>query len=258
MNHTCPFLAACLLFASACSAPSASISPAYGSFGLEGEFAATEAGASTSSSMDSLGLDEDTGGFSPRADLAFLGFDLSISALTTSVDGNGTAEGDIVIDGTTISGGANVDTDVSINTFSTVITWDLVPTGIVDFGLGVGVTIISLDMEMEETATGTSIDTDETIPIPVVAARGSVDIGDFEIQGTIGYTNLSVGDTDVTFLDYDFALMYHLFGGSTRGSSNIAIGYRGFDFDAQYDDGDSTIDADFTLQGPYVGLSISF
>ena len=53
-------------------------------------------------------------------------------------------------------------------------------------------------------------------------------------------------------------LMYHLFGGSSRGASNLAIGYRGFDFDAEYDDGDSTVDADFTLQGPYVGLSISF
>lgn len=258
MHHACPFLAACLFLASACSAPSASIAPAYGSYGLGGEFSATDGGASASSSMSSLGLDDATGGFSPRADLAFLGFDLSLSALSTSLDGSGTTEGDIVIGGSTISGGANVDTDMSIDTFSGVVTWDLIPSDLVDFGLGVGVTVVSLDMEMEETVGGTSIETDETIPIPLLAARGSVGIGDFEVLGRVGYMNLSVGGTDVTFVDYDIALMYHLFGGSTHGAGNLAIGYRGFDLDAEYDDGGSTIEADFTLDGPYVGLSISF
>ena len=36
------------------------------------------------------------------------------------------------------------------------------------------------------------------------------------------------------------------------------VGYRGFDMDVEYSDGDSQVEADFKLGGPYAGLRIRF
>lgn len=258
MQHTPPSPVALILFACACSAPGASVTPRYGEFSVDGKFSATASGSSASSSFDDLGLDGTQGSFSPKGTLTFSGFDVDLSVLSTSFDGDGTTDGAIQIGGSTIPGNTDVDTDLKYETFTTVVTWDVVPTDVVDFGLGVGVTVVRFDMKMAETAGTESIKTDETFPVPLVAARGSVDIGPLDLTATAGYMDLSVSGNDLKFLDYDAALQYHLFGGDEHAAGHIAIGYRGYDVDADYEDDHSDVHADFTLNGPYVGLSISF
>ena len=246
------------LLASACSLPSASVTPRLLFGSLDGDLAASDSGASASTGTDELGLGGRDEAFSPRADLGWSGAHLSLSVLASSFEGSGTTAGEITIGGTTIAADRDVESALDLSAYSGVVTWDLAPPKLVEAGLGFGVTVVDFDFALRDTGTGERVSSDELLPVPLIAARVGVHPGRFGLTAALGYLELSYDDTDARVIDLDLAGEMRLFGGDHRLSGRLVVGYRLFDVEADYEDDGSEVHADVAIDGPYVGLSFAF
>jgi len=252
-------LAPLLFSTSACFAPKIAVTPRYGDFSVEGDFAADDMGVLASSSFESLGIDGDDTTFSPRADLSWIGMHLSVSALNADYEGTGMIDGTITIDGTTIAAGTPVNSSFEFATLSSALTWDLVPSDAVEVGLGIGVSLVDIDFRIEEIGGAMEeVSTDEVIPIPMLAVRAAFPVGPIGIVGAVNIIDIGVDDADLAVTDLDIYGEYHLFGGDSRTEASAVLGYRSFDVDAQYDDDASEVEASWTIEGLYLGLQFSF
>ncbi|MCP3915990.1 MAG: hypothetical protein GY711_10580 [bacterium] len=225
---------------------------------VDGEFGASDSGATVTSDFDSLGLDEDETTLYPRVDFSWAGMHLSASSLQGSFSGEGTLDGTITIDGTTIAAGTDVDSDFEFGAYSGVFTWDIIPIGMAELGLGIGVTLVDLDIDFEDTAGTDSITTDESFPVPLLAARLGFDGAPVEVNASVGFIDVDVDEGDLSLLDLDVNGAVHLLGGRERLAADLVLGYRMFDVEAEYEDEDSAVMANFEISGPYIGVRISF
>ena len=241
-----------------CGLPSASVTPRYGVLNVDGTFQADIGGGGTKSDLDELGLGDDVDTFMPRADVQWSGMHLTIAGSSTDFDGNGTTGGTITIDDVTIPANADVYSDFRFTSIGAFFTWDFVPTDLVDVGLGFGVSYIELDAKITEDTTGEKIESDESAPVPVLVGRLGSEFGRFAVSGLVGVMDLDVDDVDATIIDLDVSGKFHMFGGEDHLGGWLVAGYRRYDIDADYDDGDSKVKADFVLDGPYVGIEITF
>lgn len=247
----------CLLVASGCVVPRARFAPRYLYLEVDGDTGATAAGATLTSDIQTLGLDDEEGNFSPRADLWWVGSHLSLSYLDASFDGRGQTEAAIEIGGDVIAAGVDVDSDLNFKSLDAIMTWDVVPSEFVELGLGFGVSLIDFEFDIIDDL-GNQVSTDESLPVPFVAGRLGVNVHRFDLDATAGLIDIEVSDIDLSFLNLDLSAQYLLFGGKQRASGRIIVGYRSFDVDAEYEDGNSDVEADFRIDGPYFGVSVTF
>lgn len=233
--------------------PDARASLRYQPLDLSGDFAATTGVATTASSFEALGLGDSVNTVSPRAELSFAGFDLMVSAFEYSNDGSGTAQGSIDLGGTTISGGEMVTTDLDLTNAVAQITWDVVPTDLVDFGIGVGVSYIDLGLTINGAISGTG-STEESLPVPVLAARAEVELGPLTANVHVHGLKLEYDGTDATYIDADLFLSYG-FSELLGVDAEAQLGYRFITLDLEYEDGSDNIDANLEFSGIYFGLA---
>jgi len=247
---------------SSCVAPRADIIPRYGSFELEGSFGAADSSSGSSaaieSSLEALGVSDADETFAPRVDLKWIGFHLSLSALEARYSGSGTTEAAITIDGDTIGADVPVDTDLDLGVSNVVFTFDLFPGETFEIGLGLGVALLSLDLKLQEQASASSVQSDGQLPLPMLAGRFGADLGRFEAEADIGFIGGSTDEVDLQALDVDANAQYQVWGSGNRFAGFIVLGYRFFETDGEFDDGDSQVSLDFELAGPYLGLNFSF
>ena len=246
-----------LALASSCNIlPSARITPRVGTLELDGDISAGAPGVSATADMEDLGFIDDGSVFSPRVDLAWGPVDLIASGLNAQYEGDGTAAVDLTVGGTTISGGADVHSELDLNMVSLLAVWDFIPTDVVDFGIGLGVQAIDFDTSITSTdMVPVTIETSESAPFPVIAARGAVQLFDLEISAVASGVSLDISGVDATFLDLDVMASY-TFEEFLGFYGAIVAGYRQIDMDVEYSDSGSDVALDFALSGPYFGLTL--
>jgi hypothetical protein len=251
-------IAVLLLPLAACSLPSLALHPRLGAMDVEGHLGGTSGGSALSTALADLGLGEGEDEVMPRADFEWTGLHLSASRFTAGYKGSGTLSATITIGDDEITAGTPVDTDLDLEVLSILHTWDLIPGEAVEAGIGFGIALVDFQLKMEDTAgLVPSLRTDESIPVPLLAARLGFHLGPVEISGVVGFLQISDGDNEASVTDLDVMAGYEIFSG-TGASLGINVGYRAFDLEANYGDGDSTVDMDLGLSGIYYGISLAF
>ena len=249
-----------LLFFSACNVvPRADVMPGYGSLDIDGELGVSDTGPVTTQELSDLGIDGSEGALMGRAYFKWVGMQLNVSALDVGYDGNGTTTAILSGDGNTIGVGANVNSQLDISTVTAALTYDVIPTDVVDLGLGLGVTLFDLGINVTEVGTLTNVSGDGLLPLPTVSARASARLGEkFGVHGNVGWIAGEYGDFDGSLLDLDLFAEYRFLGDGERTTGRLALGYRLVDFSFDFDDGSDEFEAEFEVTGPYLGLTFSF
>ena len=247
-----------LPLATGCAIPSADIIPRYGQLDIDGHFGVTEdPGPIPVTDLGEAGFGDDDGYFGARADFDFGSPILTISGQQSTHKGRGTIDVDLDASDGMIAAGSTVDTDMDFSLYQMAVTFDLIPTDVVDAGLGLGVTLVNVDATLTDVSTLESVEVDEFLPIPVLVARVGVDLGDFEAVGLASGFDLSTNGDSVSNFDLDLLARYRLFGGDDRLAGSLGIGYRFTKLGIDYDDDGDRIDVDIRLNGPYLAFVFS-
>ena len=257
MNLRSALALTALALVSACSTPSFSAEPRFATFDVEGDFGISASGSVTEGDLETMGLEKDDSVFGARADLKFGGPHLTVSGQQSSHDGSGTADVVLTQGGVTIPIGASVDSELDLGLLSAVMTWDLVPTDMVEFGIGIGATYVDFDAAIEEQGTGMRVATDEAAPVPVLAARLGVDVGRLDLEALVSGLTGSYGDIDATFLDLEARARLNLIGGDKHLAGFLTAGYRLLKLDLEFEDDTDEVATDMEFSGPFVGLVVS-
>ncbi|MDG1983198.1 MAG: hypothetical protein P8M11_01385 [Planctomycetota bacterium] len=255
MRHYSSIAATALITLTACGAPSASVTPFIASVGINGDLAVGDgAGTSVASTFDDLGLDDNEAVVGGLVRLNFAGAELSIAGYGVDFAGTGTATGDFEFQGSVISAGTNVASDVRLNTARALFTWDIIPLDGLDLGIGFGATLLDLDLSLRELGgAGTSIQSEELIPVPLLAARAAWTWGRVDLRADAGGLVIEYDESEASIFDIGVSAQVDLFG-----VGDLVVGYKTMKIDAEYSDDDARIDTDLDLDGYYMGVQFSF
>lgn len=248
-------LALAALFTSCNIVPSVRATPRLGTLELEGDLSISSSNTTASADMEDLGFVDDGNVFGPRLDIAWGPVDLIATGYQSSYEGEGTADVTLDLGGVTIDVGDSVASSLDLTTLGVLATWDFVPTDLVDIGLGFGVQALDIEASITSLTTGDTIDTDESAPFPVVAARAAVQLFDLEITGVASGVSLEQSGVDATYLDIDLMASW-TFERFLGFHGALVAGWRQVSLDADYEDEGSDVLLDFTLSGPFFGLTL--
>lgn len=241
-----------------CSAPTAKVMPLLASIGLDGDLSITDnsssfAGGSTNSTFGDLGVGDNEAGFGGLARIGFGGAELSIAAVGLDFEGTGTTQSEFEFNGETIGADTDVNTDISLQMFRGLFTWDLIPIGGVDFGIGVGATLLDLDFDLQDTAGLARVRTDQLIPVPLLGARAAWTWGPVDLRADVGGLVIKYDGDEATVLDGEISASVELLD-----IGDLVVGYRVTRIDAVYEDENAKVDTDVGLEGYYFGLQFGF
>ena len=251
-----------LSLSAGCAIPSVDVMPRYGTVDAEGSFGVrdkTTPGSLETADMGTAGFQKDDSVLGLRADMDLGMPRFMVSLQNSNHDGSGTLDANLTdSDGNNITVGTPVDSRLDLGLYKGVVTFDLFPTEMFELGLGFGLAAIDAEASITDTAPGgDTLDVDELVPLPVLALRGGVQLGNFEVSGLLDGMKLSASDDDVTYVDLDLFARYAFFGGEDRMRLSVALGYRHVDVDLEADDGDEEALLDATFSGPYFALQFS-
>ena len=247
---------ALLVLMASCSAPSVTVVPAAIENSLTGSVAAaTGGGISGTNDFDALGLGDSEIAFSPKVDLNFLGSEISISQSSTSFSGIGTLDAELEFGGDGIAIGTDVDTTMDVTSTSLLWTFNFVNTDTVHFGVGLGVSALDFELNLVDTGDPSiATSSDEVLPVPLIGIRAGGDLGPCRIEASFATLEVDTDGGEISVTDVDVYLGFDIIGDT----GSIVLGYRSFDLDASYDDGEDSIELELGLGGPYLGIRLSF
>jgi len=245
------------LACSACVAPELRVEQNVGQLDIEGDLAVSSMGTATSSSVESLGFEEDEGFYYPRVELEWLGFTTSVAGFQGEFSGNGIAESTLDLGTDVINPGDPVASDLELGVATAAFTFDVVPTDVLDVGIGLGLGWFDYDASIVATTTNMSVASEESFPIAFLALRLASEIGRLRLVGRAGGLEVDLGDEELTYLDIDVAGHYRLFSTLGQLDGHLTLGYRYLRTDLEYEDQGSEVDADLRFDGPYLGLTFT-
>jgi hypothetical protein len=255
-----PVLCALTTLAAGCSAPRFAVEPRLDQPSVSGEVAVAAPGEPLQSNdvESALDLGQDDAAFGARADVRFGTPHVVLNFLLSDFDGEGTLTGQLSDDGVVLPAGTDVATDVDFALYSGIVTFDLVPSDMVEVGLGFGLEVIDLDATVLSRDSGNpgTIDIETTLPMPVLALQAAVQFDRFELHGLASGMQLAVDGDEASFYDIEVGARYRIFGAGVSGS--IAAGWRYSRLDAEYEDDDDNASVDLRLSGPFFGLALAF
>ncbi|MGB0333415.1 MAG: hypothetical protein ACPGPE_16520, partial [Planctomycetota bacterium] len=186
--------------------------------------------------------------------LNFAGAELSVAGYGVDFSGTGTATGDFEYQGSVISAGTDLASDISLDTARALFTWDIIPLDGLDLGLGFGATLLDLDLRLQEIGgAGTTITSKELIPVPLLAARAAWTWGPVDLRADAGGLVIEYDESEASLFDIGVSASVDLFK-----VGNLVVGYKTVKIDAEYSDNDALIDTDLDLDGYYMGVQFSF
>jgi hypothetical protein len=247
------FLALPLLLVS-CGAPQLMVTPRYGQFEVDGDFGIGSAPVVTGS-LDQAGLGDTEEHFGIQADVKWGSPHLSVSTQSSEHSGSGTLDVALTQGGVTIPVGAQVDSDLELGLHQGALTFDLIPTDLLELGIGLGVTAVDIDLQFRSGVN--EIETDETVPLPVLAVRGGVQIWRLEVGALATGIQGDYDDGEVDFFDVDARAMFRFLGDSGGLAGHVVLGYRWVDLDLEYEDSAEEVVVDSTFSGAYIGLALT-
>ena len=249
-------IAALLAACASCAAPQLTLVGHQGSFTPEGDISVddTTTGATSANSVENFGLDDDATTTGARLDLKFGSPHLTLSTQSSSWDGSGTLNGEFG----GLNGSLDVDSEFDLALHRGLITFDLVPTDVVEFGLGFGVTVVDFDVTVTETEPipiGDQTESiEETLPVPLLAARLGVRVWRFDVEALAAGLSVETGGNEITYLEL-YANAKFAFAGSHGGLCGaFVLGWRQDALDVKYRDDTEDVHLDLGFTGPYFGL----
>lgn len=262
LTHSCPtrpiLLALALFGTAACSTPSFDITPRISNMKFEGTIAAGATGVPLQENdVDSnFGLGETSRMLGGRIDADFGSPTLTFGYTPMEFEGDGVVQANISHDGQVITAGQPVHSEVDLQVYSLLATFDLVPSDTVELGIGLGVH----SAHFESTIRGVTdtVSLDETAPIPVLAARAGVVLGPVDLSALASGLKIRVDGDDASYLDLDLMARLRFFGDKGKLSGALVAGWRKIDLDLDFEDGTDSIEADLGFEGFFYGLSLGF
>jgi hypothetical protein len=249
-------IALCVM--TACSAPRLEITPQFTQFELDGSYGASVGNVQATNTLDELGLDQKESQLGGRIDVVFGSPHISISYASSSFDGDGVLSAELSQGGTTIPIGAQVNSEMELAIANAVCTFDFIPSDMFELGIGAGVGGIDFNGRIQESMGLGVIDADEQLPAPLLAARAGVSFWRVSLGLLATGINVEYQGDSINYLDLDLQGKFRLLGDGSHFTGSLIVGYRRIDADVAYDEGDDNVEADVTMDGPYVGLSIGF
>lgn len=241
-----------------CAIPRADVGVSLGRLSMDGNFGVQSGPVSGTSKFSDLGIDDDQNVPGARVDLDFGMPTLAVSIASSSFDGEGTTTSTFSQSGVVIPVGTDVRTQADLDVYSSTLTFDILPSDTIELGFGVGATLVDVRGSLNQIGGPNSIDVDELLPVPLLAARLGVDLGRFELRGSVAGMDVTFDGNLVRVVDADIAARYRFLGGEERFSLAGTLGWRYARIQADYEDGDDNVRLDMTLDGPYIGLTVGF
>lgn len=237
-----------------CAAPQLTVMVNHGPITPDGEIQVDDVGspATSRNTASDLGLDDDEGTLAGRVDLKFGSPHLTLSTQTTSWEGDGTLSADF--GGITASTAVSSELDLGLH--RAVITFDMIPTDFVEFGLGLGATLVDFNATVTDDLGAVSEKVDESVPVPVLAARLGGRIWIFDAEALVSGLSADIDGDEATYLELDLNGKIAFLGSHGGLSGSVVIGYRRVDLEIDYDDDTEEVHADLTFDGPYFGLQL--
>jgi hypothetical protein len=246
-----------LVAAAACSTPTATVVPRFGSLDIDGEFGISGTVNAESNDISSIGLEDDNTVFSGRADLGWGSPHLTLAFSASDHSGMGMLDAELSQGGVTLPVNTAVDSTFKLGLSEALLTFDLIPSDVIELGLGFGAIGLDMDVDIVSVATGDRVFTDEFAVAPVLALRGAGKIGPIELSGLLAGLDVEVDGTQAQVLDLDLAARWQ-FTRNSRLLGALTAGWRRFSLGLDYQDSGDEVQADFALTGPYFGLAIGF
>lgn len=242
----------CALALAACSTPRVDALARSAWVSVEGEFGASSGAVAGSSE---LGLQRDDFAPGARVDVELGVPRLIASAIDVDSEGAATLSSAIQMGGTTIPAGTAVGSDLELTQVDALLLFDLVPTATLDLALGLGVSV--LDFDQSVSSGPMRVRAAETVPVPVLAAQAAMRWGAFELQGLGSGVAYDGGSDRLSYWSADVFARWTFAAGEPLRAS-LALGYRAIGIDAEYSSGGTQYSIDERLDGPWVGLELSF
>lgn len=250
-----------LLCCAACSAPSLDLAAHYGQYALDGDIGFTTglggAAVTATSSLDSIGLGEDSNSMGAGAILSLGSPTLVINAVQTDYSGSGTLEADMSMDGFDFQTGAAVVSNLDLGVYQALLLFEVIPGDTVDLSFGLGVDALDLagDFTAVDSNTGfvETASFDEMLPVPILAGRAAVALGPVDLSALVGWIGIDVQDSTVEMLDIDVRAGIEVLGPLT-----VFGGLRSTSLDVEYTDGADAGKLNLDWGGPYLGIGASF
>ena len=208
--------------------------------------------------MDSLGLAQTSDVILPRLYLRDGARLLDLSGFQVDLEGEGTVDADITINGTTLTAATPVDSVFSMASYSGVLTWDVAKLGSATVGVGVGLEWVALDVALMESAGTINLSSEQQFPLPLLGLRITSEEAPVSGHLSVGWITLESPEIEASILDVDGRVEAKLIRSERGMHLDGMLGYRGFDMDVGYDDGGSQVEADFKVGGPYAGFRLRF
>lgn len=256
MNAPQLSLALLALLAAGCSAPRIWTTQRLGPVEVDGSISVTNGGAGASSSADALGLERDDSSWSPRVDLDLASMHVNAGRFASHHEGTGRAEATLSVGGSTINANDTVNSMLDLELTTVAITFDFVPTEVLDVGLGIGGGVLEYDAFFQSTTTSQIVESNESVPVGFLAGRVASRLGDFLLSVDLAGLEISLDDDELMYLDADAAVAWSFFDPVGPGFGELVLGYRHIQTDIEVNESNERVDADLDFSGAYVGLSI--
>jgi len=245
-----------LVLTAGCSAPRVWTTQRIGPVDIEGDVAMNVGGATGSTTASGLGLEKDDAAWSPRVDFDFAGLHINLNRLSTEHSGNGMTNSTLTLDGAAIPVNTPVRSELDFEMTTAAITFDFIPTSLVDVGIGLGAGTIEYDIDIQDTTTPANrVQSNEEAPMGFIAGRAASELGDFLLSLDVAWIKVELDDDELLFVDYDAAVSWTFFSVGP-GFGQLVLGYRLTQAELEFEDGNSTVDANLDFKGAYVGLSL--
>lgn len=248
------FAAIATALCASCSAPKFSIEPTLGKLDAKGDISLTDSGNQVvHNTLDDLGISGKESSLGVRADFKWGIPHLTLGTQGARWSGSGQVSG--TFGG--IPGNTQVDSDMKVAVHQALITFDVVPTKTVEFGIGLGVEALALKASVTDpTAANPPEKIDEVLPIPVLAVRAGVSVWRLEFEALVSGMSANINGDHGAFYDTDVSARLRLFSAGPV-DAHLTLGYRRIDVDAKYNNSGDSASANFTLDGLYAGLRVS-
>jgi hypothetical protein len=244
------------LLLGACALPQLDVQPRYEALGIDGEIGVSSTTVTAKADLERMGLDDD-GAFGARADFKWGIPHLVVMGQASQHSGSGTLDATLTQGGNTINAGADVDSSLDVGSYSALLLFDVFPGSTFELALGFGAALIDYDLLVEEQLTGTTIDSSETLPLPLVAANAGLELGSFELALLASGLSYDYNGDSGSLFDGDASLRWRFLGGEDHLRGSLVVGWRALLVDLDIEDGGDSVEGNFDLAGPYLGIEVT-
>ncbi|MEO6707936.1 MAG: hypothetical protein ABI054_00825 [Planctomycetota bacterium] len=242
------------LFAASCSAPQFAVEATYARLEPSGNLALTSSGNPvTRNSLHELGIEDEESSVGLRADFEWGIPHVTLATQSADWSGSGTETDFGGIAGANVA----VDSTMDVAVHRGLVTFDVLPVPMLELGLGLGVAVIDFEAEVQDQGNAFPAENiDEVLPVPVLVVRGGLDVWRLEFEAMVAGMSIDIDGNQAAYFDTEIVARLSLFDVGPV-EAFLTAGYRRIDLDAEYEDGNEDVKADFTLDGLFVGLRVS-